>query len=388
MGRTKNFYSYETKMKAIEMKMSGQYSNREIMEELGIVNDSQIRIWMMWYRKGEMYRFSQPIGKQYSFGKGPEELTEMEQLRRENQHLQIHLEILKKVQGNRKELVPEVVLELVEELKSKYTISTICDYIGVPRATYYRWKKQGARKIRELDLQIIEICNNHKFRVGYRTVKAWLKKDYNVKVNRNTVQRIMQKYNLQCRVKPKRKVKFAGESNIVVPNRLERDFKASKPNEKWVTDITYLPFGQSMMYLSSIMDLYNNEIIAYRISLNQDVTLVLDTLRDAVKNQNVEGVILHSDQGAQYTSYAFQNLAKEKGIITSMSRKGNCLDNAVIESFHSTLKSEEFYSQPREYLTNPIVVEKVENFIYYYNQIRLQAKLNYLSPIEYRKQVA
>lgn len=99
MGRTKNSYSYETKMKAIEMKMSGQYSNSEIIKELGIVNDSQIRIWMMWYRKGEMYRFSQPIGKQYSFGKGPEELTEIEQLKRENQHLQIHLEILKKYKG-------------------------------------------------------------------------------------------------------------------------------------------------------------------------------------------------------------------------------------------------------------------------------------------------
>lgn len=291
-------------------------------------------------------------------------------------------------------MVPEVVLDLVEELKGKYTITTICDCIGVPRATYYHWQKRGARKPRELERQIKEICENHKFRVGYRTVKAWLKRDYNVVVNRNTVQKIMRKYNLQCRVKPKRKVKFAGESNIVVPNRLERNFKANRPNEKWVTDITYLPFGQSMMYLSSIMDLYNNEIIAYRISLNQDVTLVLDTLRDAVKNRNVQGVILHSDQGSQYTSYAFQNLTKEKGIITSMSRKGNCLDNAVIESFHSTLKSEEFYSQPREYLTNPIVVEKVEkvekveNFIYYYNQVRLQAKLNYLSPIEYREQVA
>lgn len=152
-------------------------------------------------------------------------------------------------------MVPEVVLELVEDLKRKYTISTICDCIGVPRATYYRWKKRGACKPSELELQIKEICEKHKFRIGH-------------------------------------------------------------------------------------------------------------------------------------TSRAFQSLAKEKGIITSMSRKGNCLDNAVIESFHSTLKSEEFYSQPREYLTNPIVVEKVKNFIQYYNQIRLMAKLNYLSPIEYREQVA
>jgi putative transposase len=136
-----------------------------------------------------------------------------------------------------------------------------------------------------------------------------------------------------------------------------------------------------MMYLSSIMDLYNNEIIAYRIGHSQDVSLVLKTLEDALKVvREVTDVILHSDQGSQYTSYAFQKLAKENGITTSMSRKGNCFDNAVIESFHSTLKSEEFYSQPREHLTNPIVMERIKDFIHYYNKIRLQAKLNYLSP--------
>jgi putative transposase len=285
-------------------------------------------------------------------------------------------------------LVPEAVVQLVDELKNSFSVTFICECIGVSRPTYYRWRKRGPKENSELQSQIIEICKRHKFRVGHRTVKAWLFRDYNKHVNRNTVQRIMQKFKLQCRVKPKRKKKTAGESNITVPNLLNQDFKATKPNEKWVTDITYLPFGRSMMYLSCIMDLYNNEIIAYRISHTQDVSLVLNTLKDALEGRVAKGVILHSDQGSQYTSYAFQNLAKENSITTSMSRKGNCFDNAVIESFHSTIKSEEFYSQPREFLTNSIVVEKVENFINYYNLIRLQKKLNYLSPIEYREQVA
>ncbi len=198
----------------------------------------------------------------------------------------------------------------------------------------------------------------------------------------------MQKYNLQCRVRLKRKNNIAGEMKVVVPNHLNRNFKASRPNEKWVTDITYLPFGQSMLYLSTIMDLFNNEIIAYRISTCQDVSLVINTLKDAAEGRDTNGIILHSDQGSQYTSYSFQRIAKEKGITTSMSRKGNCLDNAVIESFHSTIKSEEFYSQGREFLTNSIVIERVKNYINYYNRIRLQAKLNYLSPIEFREQVA
>jgi transposase InsO family protein len=285
-------------------------------------------------------------------------------------------------------MVQEAVIELVESLKVKYPIKLICECLGVPRSSYYRWLKNGTRKRSNLEVKIKEVCTKHKFHIGHRTVKAWLLRDFSIKVNRKTVQKIMQKYSWQCRVKPKRKVKNSGESKLIVPNRLEQNFKASKPNEKWVTDITYIPFGQTMMYLSCIMDLYNNEVIAYQIGLNQEVSLVINTLKEAIEGRKVKGVILHSDQGSQYTSYAFQNLAKENGIITSMSRKGNCFDNAVIESFHSTIKSEEFYSQPREHLTNPIVVEKIKNFIYHYNKIRLQAKLNYLSPIEYREQVA
>ncbi|USK33138.1 IS3 family transposase [Bacillus sp. F19] len=381
-------YPEEIKWEAVQLRQKG-LTYKIIQEKLNIKNKRQIQNWMKWYENGETYRFSQGVRKQYSYGKGMEELSEVEQLKKRNKQLSIQVEILKKYQEIGKELVPKVILELVKILKEKYPIQLICECMGVARSSYYRWLKKGIKLITKLENKIKEICIKHKYLIGHRTVKAWLLREYNIKVNRKTVQRIMQKHNWQCRVKPKRKGKILGESRIVVSNNLDQNFKASKPNEKWVTDITYLPFGQSMMYLSSIMDLYNNEIIAYRIGLSLDVTLVLDTLKDALDNQSeVKGVILHSDQGSQYTSYAFQNLAKENGIITSMSRKGNCFDNAVIESFHSTIKSEEFYSQPREDLTNPIVVEKVRKFIYYYNTIRLQAKLNYLSPIEFREQAA
>lgn len=134
---------------------------------------------------------------------------------------------------------------------------------------------------------------------------------------------------------------MAGESHLVVPNLLEQNFKAEAPNQKWVTDITYLPFEESILYLSTILDLYNNEVIAYKVSGTQNAQLVLDTLEmPCRKRSNTAGTILHSDQGAQYTSRAFQVTAKENGMITSMSRNGNCFDNAVIESFHSSLKSE------------------------------------------------
>ncbi len=284
-------------------------------------------------------------------------------------------------------MVPEVVIELVESLKEVYTVSMLCDCIGVPRSTYYRWI-QKSWKPTELEKQIIAICKSPKYRVGHRMVKKLLKEEHHISLNRLTVQKIMRKYNIQCRVKQKRKNKIAGESKCIVPNLLEQNFKADKPNQKWVTDITYLNFGESTLYLSTIMDLYNNEILAYRIGQNQEVGLVLETLKSACNGRETKRLILHSDQGSQYTSYAFQGLAEEKGIITSMSRKGNCFDNAVIESFHSTIKSEEFYTHQKARLTNSIVLEKVESYMYYYNYIRPFLKLNCLSPVQFKAKAA
>jgi len=281
---------------------------------------------------------------------------------------------------------PALFLELVDLFKVKYSITMICECMGVPRSTYYRWCHKEVR-MTELEKEILAICEQLKFRIGHRTVKGLLKNN-GTKLNRKTVQRIMQKYNLQCRVKPKRAKKMTGESNLIVPNLLEQNFKADAPNQKWVTDITYLPFGESMLYLSTILDLYNNEIIAYKVSDTQNAQLVLDTLEMACQKRNTAGTILHSDQGAQYTSRAFQLTTKENGIITSMSRKGNCFDNAVIESFHSSLKSEEFYTLKRVHLTNAIVQQKVEDYMYYYNYIRPFRKLNCHSPIEYRTMAA
>lgn len=284
---------------------------------------------------------------------------------------------------------PRVVIKLVNELSPYYKIIDILSVLEVPKATYYRWrKKYSTAEPTSIEKIIVQVCKAHYFRYGHRKIKAVLKRKFNITLNRKTVQKIMQKYDLQCQVKMKRQKYINGESNIVVKNLLQRRFTATKPNEKWVTDITYLPYGSNMLYLSTIIDLYNNEIVAYTVGTSQEVSLVIDTLKSAIVKRKPEGVILHSDQGSVYTSYEYQNLAKEKGIITSMSRKGNCHDNAVIESFHSSLKSEGFNTLRRASISNSKVVQIVNQYMYYYNQIRIQAKLNYLSPIEFGEQVA
>lgn len=276
-------------------------------------------------------------------------------------------------------MVGQAFVELVETLRGQISVRRICELMGVARATYYRWRKQkGTQTTKEKrDRDVGETCAAHKYRYGYRKIASFFPN-----LAEKTVQKIMQKYNWSCRVKVKKR-KRTGQPTSIAPNHLERNFHATDPLQKLVTDITYLPFGQSMLYLSSIMDLYNGEIIAYTIGTTQDTLFVLDTLKQ------VEGIsseaILRSDQGSVYTSYEYQKQVKEKGITMSMSRKGTPADNSPIETFHSSLKSETFYLDGIHSTTNACVIRIVEEYINYYNNIRIQTKLNNQSPVQYRQ---
>jgi putative transposase len=277
-----------------------------------------------------------------------------------------------------------VVVQLVKKMRKKYSVTAILKVLEVPRSTYYRWSIEFEEYRNEHEDLVMEVCKATKYRNGHRKIRAILKRQYHIHLNRNTVQKIMQKHHLQCKVKKKRKWKSQGESEVIAPNILKRDFCASKPNEKWVTDITYIQYGSETLYLSTIIDLYNNEIVAYKLYNHQQTPLVIDTLEEALNKRNhPEGIIVHSDQGSVYTSYAFQNYVKEHHLISSMSRRGNCWDNAVIESFHSNLKTEEFLYCKFNSLVNLIVVKKIDEYMHHYNEERIQEKLGYLTPKEF-----
>lgn len=278
---------------------------------------------------------------------------------------------------------PEVVIPWMESIKTIVTVQQACDWIGLPRSTYYRWKNRDfSAKSDKLASPIRELCQKHRFRYGYRKITSQLRRQETV--NHKCVQRIMQQNGWQCRVKVKKR-KQTGQPAYIAEHLLQREFVADRPLQKLVTDITYLPYGHSMMYLSTILDLYNGEVVAYSIGDRQDVHFVLDTLQQL---PDVNGAMLHSDQGSVYTSHAYQHAVKEKGITMSMSRKGTPADNALIESFHSTLKSETFYLENLTCTTTAIVIQTVQEYIHYYNAIRIQAKLNNQSPIEYRQLAA
>lgn len=274
-------------------------------------------------------------------------------------------------------------MEWIESIRGVISVTQACEWIGVSRATYYRWKSNlESKNETQLVEEIRALCRQHKFRYGYRKITAVLRKKQ--KINHKRVQRIMQRERLQCRVKVKKR-KPTGQPAYIAEHLMKRDFKARAPMQKLVTDITYLPFGGRMLYLSSILDLFNGEIVAYSIAEKQDTAFILETLNQL---PFLPGAMLHSDQGSVYTSEAYQKAVKGKGITMSMSRKGTPADNAPIESFHSTLKSETFYLEGLTCTTTAIVEQTVRDYITYYNSIRIQTKLNNQSPIHFRQLAA
>ena len=254
----------------------------------------------------------------------------------------------------------------------------------MPKSTYYAAMKsinQGD-KYSELKEAIKRICIDNKGRYGYRRVTLELRRK-GFKVNHKVVMRLMKQTGLTCKVRLKKYKSYRGEHEKAAPNILQRNFKADKPNKKWSTDITEFSLFGRKLYLSPIIDLYNGEIISYKVSEHPVLKQVTDMVKEAVARiGKTDSLILHSDQGWQYQHKAYRKILKENGIIQSMSRKGNCLDNAVIENFFGLLKSELFYFEKFKSIED--FKEKLDEYIDYYNNRRIKAKLKGLSPVEYR----
>lgn len=208
-------------------------------------------------------------------------------------------------------------------------------------------------------------------------------KEKGIIINHKTVLRLMKMLGLKSIIRVKKYRSYRGEQGRIAPNLLKRNFKAEQPNKKWATDVTEFNVSGNKLYLSPIIDLFNGEIISYNISERPVFAQITDMLKKGLKKiKNTENIILHSDQGWQYQMKSYQMLLKEKGIAQSMSRKGNCLDNAVIENFFGTLKSEMFYT--KKFKTIDELKKEIKEYINYYNHERIRLNLKGKSPVQYR----
>lgn len=275
---------------------------------------------------------------------------------------------------------------MIWELRHEFKLSLLLEIAELPRSTYYYYIKhmKDEDKYSEIRKQITDIFHENKGRYGYRRITMEMHNRGYV-INHKTVLRLMNEEKIKCMVRIKKYRSYKGEVGKVAPNLLERDFSTSAPNEKWVTDVTEFSLFGRKLYLSPILDLYSSYLVSYTISEHPALSLVLNMARQAlsVLSRGAEP-ILHSDQGWQYQHKQYQKLLKDHGIKQSMSRKGNCLDNAVIENFFGLVKSELLYMKEFDSM-DQFKAELIE-YLDYYNNRRIKAKLKGLPPAVHRKQ--
>ena len=256
------------------------------------------------------------------------------------------------------------------------------------RSTFYYHLKQMKRtdKYKVEKDEILSIFHENKGRYGYRRITLEMKNRGYI-INHKTVLRLMKLLGIQSIQRSKRRYNsYQGTIGRVADNLLKRNFKADKPNQKWVTDVTEFRVHNNKLYLSPIVDLYNGEVISYNISKHPVFHQVIDMLEKALRRLPLKSnLILHSDQGWQYQMKQYQYILEKNGIKQSMSRKGNCLDNSVAENFFGILKSELFYPKEKEYKNIEELEKDIIEYIEYYNNRRIKSKLKGMSPVQYRE---
>ena len=277
-------------------------------------------------------------------------------------------------------------MQVVQKLRQEFSLSLLLEIAQIPRATFYYHLKQMRvpDKYKEVKAEITLIYHENKGRYGYRRITTELH-NRGFSCNHKTVQRLMRELGLVCRVRIKKYRSYKGEVGKIAPNLLNRNFCAEKPNQKWVTDVTeFNLFGQKL-YLSPVLDLHNGYLVSYTLSQRPVLNMVTTMLEKAFETiPDGTDLIFHSDQGWQYQHKQYQQMLKRKGIRQSMSRKVNCLDNAVMENFFGLLKSELLYLQKFESMEH-FKLELLD-YLDYYNNHRIKAKLKGLPPAIHRQQ--
>lgn len=287
-----------------------------------------------------------------------------------------------------------LIYETVEQNQLKRMTAYFCDLLDVSRSGYYSYLKarssRQAREQRDVEAKeiILKAFNRRGYKKGSRSIKMILEHDFHLIFSRKKIQRIMKKYGIVCphrKPNPYKKMAKATKEHQVVSNQLNRKFKQGVPGKVLLTDITYLPYnGNCMAYLSTVKDASTNEILAYHVSDRITLDIATQTIHKLVNNKKVtlhKDAFIHSDQGSHYTSPRYQKLLKQYGLGQSMSRRGNCWDNAPQESFFGHLKDEVDYQSSK---TLQELKTKINHYMVYYNNYRYQWNLKKMTPIQYR----
>ncbi|WP_419198440.1 IS3 family transposase, partial [Pseudomonas putida] len=400
LEKTGRHYSAEFKLAVLHHKWREDLSLRATSALYNLGNSTLVRSWEeQYYSGGHQPRppRKKPVitampkapRKSEDVSSTPTEqltreqlLTRLAQLEAENAYLK-KLEELDEEKAKKKS---QEKTRLVAALRKLYPLAWLLKAAHLSRSTYYYQLGvlEAGDRCASLKTLIQDISHRHRGRYGYRRVTSTLRSE-GQSVNSKKVRRLMAELDLKCTVRPKKYKSYRGLMGEAAPNILKRDFRADQPNQKWVTDVTEFKVAGEKLYLSPIMDLYNGEIVAYRTDSRPRFTLVGEMLETAINRLPANSrPLLHSDQGWHYRYPDYCKRLKEAGLEQSMSRKGNCLDNAAMESFFGTLKSEYFHRE--RFASVAELKAGLDEYIHYYNHDRIKMKLNGLSPVAYRTQ--
>ncbi len=270
----------------------------------------------------------------------------------------------------------------------QWSISWMCGKLDISRASYYKWLNRKVPQTEQENETIAVLIREYDERfghiLGYRRMTLWINRLNSTNYSRNRIHRIMQKLNVHAVIRKKRPNYVYSKAEAVAENILQRNFTASAPNEKWVTDVTELkiPGGNRKLYLSAILDLYDRSVISYVVSRSNNNHLVFDTYAAAITANPDAKPIFHSDRGFQYTSWQFRTRLDTQGITQSMSRVGCCIDNGPTEGFWGILKAEMFQLFP--VTDEESLITAIDGFFRFYNYERYQARFNGKTPMEVR----
>jgi transposase InsO family protein/transposase-like protein len=396
-------YSKEFKEAAIRRVLILNESAISVSLDLGLSNWGMLANWIKPYiengytvverKRGRHARKETEDGKGIRSRDQSPQGRESEAYDRERIHKKIECLSLTKRKPTKEEIAA-VISELRQQLKVslRFILEVINDHPRLPKISksdyyYVLSKKDKDLKNDEAMNKIIAIYYHHKGRYGYRRIHLQLLKE-GYRINHKKVQRLMKRMDLTgIRRNRRRYSSYQGTIGKLADNLIERDFFSDRPDQKWYTDITEFNLRGDKVYLSPILDGYAGDIISYNVSRKPDFLQISDMMDKAFLNHHdTEGLIFHSDQGWQYQMYQFSNILKKHKMIQSMSRKGNSLDNGLMENFFGLLKTEMYYDQEDLYKDTDELIRAIEEYIHYYNNERIKSRLKGLTPIEYRNQ--